>query len=111
MPLDSGWLSGRYRKGHNFDDIRKRWPPEVVARRSELVEHFATLIPEGTSMAHAALQFVLAQTQVSTVIPGAKTVEQVLDNFAAADQQLSPQVVQSMYELWEREIMSDPLPW
>ena len=111
VPLDSGWLSGRYRKGHHFDDVRNRWPPEVVARRSELVEQFAKLIPAGTSMAHAALQFVLAQPQVSTVIPGAKTVEQALDNFAAAQKQLSPDVVQSIYQLWEREIMSDPLPW
>jgi aryl-alcohol dehydrogenase-like predicted oxidoreductase len=111
VPLDSGWLSGRYRKGHNFDDIRKRWPPEVIARRSELVEQFARLIPEGTSMAQAALQFILAQPQVSTIIPGAKTVEQALNNFAAADGQLSPEVVQSIYDLWEREIMSDPLPW
>jgi len=111
VPLDSGWLSGRYRKGHQFDDIRKRWPPEVVARRSELVEQFAALVPEGTSMAHAALQFILAQPQVSTIIPGAKSAEQALDNFAAADKQLSQEVVQSMYDLWEREIMSDPLPW
>ena len=111
VPLDSGWLSGRYRQGHNFDDIRKRWPPEVMARRSELVEQFAKLVPEGTSMAHAAMQFVLAQPQVSTVIPGAKSVEQALDNFAAADKQLSPEVVQFMVELWEREIMIDPLPW
>jgi aryl-alcohol dehydrogenase-like predicted oxidoreductase len=111
VPLDSGWLSGRYRKGHSFDDVRKRWPADVIERRSQLVEQFAKLIPQGTSMAHAALQFVLAQPQVSTVIPGAKTVEQALDNFAAADRQLSPEVVQSMVELWEREIMSDPLPW
>ncbi len=111
VPLDSGWLSGRYRKGHNFEDIRKRWPPEVVARRSELVEQFARLVPAGTSMAHAALQFILAHPQVSTIIPGAKSVEQALDNFAAAEKQLSPEVVQSMYRLWEREIMSDPLPW
>jgi aryl-alcohol dehydrogenase-like predicted oxidoreductase len=111
VPLDSGWLAGRYRKGHNFNDIRKRWPPEVVARRSQLVENFATLLPEDTSMAHTALQFILAHPQVSTIIPGAKTVEQALDNFAAAEKQLGPEVVQSMYELWEREIMSDPLPW
>ena len=111
VPLDSGWLSGRYQKGHQFDDIRKRWPPEVVARRSELVEQFAKLVPEGTSMAHAALQFILAQPQVSTIIPGAKSAEQALDNFAATDKQLSPEVVQAMYNLWEREIMSDPLPW
>jgi aryl-alcohol dehydrogenase-like predicted oxidoreductase len=111
VPLDSGWLSGRYRKEHNFSDVRKRWPPEVIARRSELVEQFAKLVPEGTSMAHAALQFILAQPQVSTIIPGAKSVEQALDNFAAADKQLSPDIVQSMVQLWEREIMSDPLPW
>ena len=111
VPLDSGWLSGRYRNGHSFEDVRKRWPSEVIARRSELVEQFAKLVPEGTSMAHAALQFILAQPQVSTIIPGAKSVEQALDNFAAADKQLSPEVVQSMIELWEREIMSDPLPW
>jgi aryl-alcohol dehydrogenase-like predicted oxidoreductase len=111
VPLDSGWLSGRYRGGHKFDDVRSRWSPEVLARRSELVEKFAALMPEGTSLAHAALQFVLAQPQVSTVIPGAKTVEQALDNFAAADKQLSPEIVQSMYDLWKQEIEAEPLPW
>ncbi len=111
VPLDSGWLSGRYRGGHKFDDIRSRWSPEVLARRGELVEKFAALVPQGTSMAHAALQFVLAQPQVSTVIPGAKSVEQALDNFAAADKQLSPEVVRSMRDLWAKEIESDPLPW
>ena len=111
VPLDSGWLSGRYRNGHKFDDVRSRWSPEILARRSDLVEKFAALVPEGTSMAHAALQFVLAQPEVSTVIPGAKTVEQALDNFAAADKQLNPETVQAMRDLWTREIESDPLPW
>jgi aryl-alcohol dehydrogenase-like predicted oxidoreductase len=111
VPLDSGWLSGKYRAGHKFEGVRNRWSPEVLARRSELVEKFAALVPEGTSMAHAALQFVLAQPQVSTVIPGARTAAQALDNFAAADQQLSPQVVQSIYDLWKQEIEADPLPW
>jgi aryl-alcohol dehydrogenase-like predicted oxidoreductase len=111
VPLDSGWLSGRYRNGHRFDDIRSRWSPEVLARRSDLVEKFAALVPEGTSMAHAALQFVLAQPGVSTVIPGAKTVEQALDNYAAADKQLSPETIQAMRDLWTREIAAEPLPW
>lgn len=111
VPLDSGWLSGRYRGNHKFDDVRSRWSPEILARRSDLVEKFAALIPEGTSIAHAALQFVLAQPQVSTVIPGAKTVEQALDNFAAADKQLSKETVQALRDLWTREIESDPLPW
>lgn len=111
VPLDSGWLSGRYRGNHKFDDIRSRWSPEVLKRRSDLVEKFAALVPEGTSMAHAALQFVLAQPEVSTVIPGAKTVEQALDNFAAADKQLSAETVQAMRALWTNEIENNPLPW
>lgn len=111
VPLDSGWLSGKYRGNHKFDDIRSRWSPEVLARRSDLIEKFAALVPEGTSMAHAALQFVLAQPQVSTVIPGAKTVQQALNNFAAADKQLSPETVKAMRDLWANEIEADPLPW
>ena len=72
VPLDSGWLSGRYRNGHRFDDVRSRWPAEVVARQKRARRRVCRARPRGTSMAHAALQFVLAQPQVSTVIPGAK---------------------------------------
>lgn len=111
VPLDSGWLSGRYRGNHKFEDVRNRWSPEVLARRQDLIEKFAMLVPEGTSMAHAALQFVLDQPEVSTVIPGAKTVTQALDNFAAANKQLSAETIQAMRNLWRREIESDPLPW
>jgi aryl-alcohol dehydrogenase-like predicted oxidoreductase len=111
VPLDSGWLSGRYRGNHKFDDVRSRWSPDVLKRRSDLVEKFAALVPQGTSMAHAALQFVLAQPEVSTVIPGAKTVEQALDNFAAAEKQLNAETVQAMRDLWTNEIEANPLPW
>lgn len=111
VPLDSGWLSGRYRSNSRFDDVRNRWSPEVIARRGALVEKFAELLPPGTSMAHAALQFCLAQPEVSTVIPGAKSVAQALDNFAAADKQLPDEVIQAIYALWERDIQADPLPW
>lgn len=111
VPLDSGWLSGRYRSNSRFDDVRNRWSPKVIARRSALVEQFAELLPPGTSMAHAALQFCLAQPEVSTVIPGAKSVAQALDNFAAADKHLPDEVIQAIYMLWERDIQADPLPW
>jgi aryl-alcohol dehydrogenase-like predicted oxidoreductase len=111
VPLDSGWLSGRYRGQHQFDDIRVRWSPEVLERRTVLVEKFAQLVPSDRSLAHAALQFCLAQPAVSTVIPGAKSVAQALDNIAAADQQLPAESVQAIYALWTQEIAGDPLPW
>ena len=111
VPLDSGWLSGKYRANHKFDGVRDRWSPEVLERRSILVEKFAEPVSEGTSMAQAALHFVLAQPQVSTVIPGAKSVGQALSNFAAADKQLSAETIQTMRDLWTNDIESDPLPW
>jgi aryl-alcohol dehydrogenase-like predicted oxidoreductase len=111
VPLDSGWLSGRYRGDSRFEGVRGRWSPEVIARRGALVERFADLVPPGTSMSHAALQFILAQPQVSAVIPGAKSVAQALDNFAAADKQLSPETVAAIRALWADAIEPDPLPW
>ena len=111
VPLDSGWLAGKYRRDSQFEDVRRRWSPEVIARRAALVEKFAELVPPGTSLAHAALQFILAQPQVSTIIPGAKSVAQALDNFAAADRQLSPETVRAMVGLWESDLQADPLPW
>jgi aryl-alcohol dehydrogenase-like predicted oxidoreductase len=111
VPLDSGWLSGRYRSTSRFDDIRDRWSPEVIARRGELVERFAELIPSGTSLIHAALQYTLAHPAVATTIPGAKSVEQALDNFAAADSELPADVIAAIDQLWLDQIAHDPLPW
>jgi aryl-alcohol dehydrogenase-like predicted oxidoreductase len=111
VPLDSGWLAGRYRGNSSFTDVRSRWSPEVLARRGALIEQFAALVPPGTSLAHAALQYTLAHPAVSTVIPGAKTVAQALDNFAAADRRLPDDVVRAIDDLWEREIKPEPLPW
>jgi aryl-alcohol dehydrogenase-like predicted oxidoreductase len=112
VPLDSGWLSGKYRsKDTKFDDVRNRWSPEVIARRADLVEKFATLVPPGMSLTHAALQYCLATPGISTVIPGPKSVAQTRDNFSASDVTLPPESIKGMKELWDREIAHDPLPW
>jgi aryl-alcohol dehydrogenase-like predicted oxidoreductase len=111
VPLDSGWLSGRYRQGSQFEGVRNRWSAEVIERRGALVEQFEALVPAGESMAHTALQFCLAQPEVSTVIPGAKTVAQALDNFAAADHRLDRATLAAIEALWEKDIAAEPLPW
>jgi aryl-alcohol dehydrogenase-like predicted oxidoreductase len=111
VPLDSGWLSGKYRHDSKFTGVRDRWTPEIITRRASLVERFAALLPPGISLAHAALQYILAQPEVSTVIPGAKSAEQARDNFDAVNAPLSADVVRSIHTFWERELKSDPLPW
>jgi aryl-alcohol dehydrogenase-like predicted oxidoreductase len=54
---------------------------------------------------------VLAQPEVSTVIPGTKTEAQVRDNAAAGDGRLLDDVVRALDALWERELRDHPLPW
>jgi aryl-alcohol dehydrogenase-like predicted oxidoreductase len=111
VPLDSGWLSGRYRGDSQFTDVRKRWTPEVIARRTALIEQFASLVPSGTSLTAAALQYILAQPAISTIVPGAKSVDQALENLAAANGRLPADVVGAIDAIWERELRENPLPW
>jgi len=111
VPLDSGWLAGRYRAESRFSDVRDRWTPETIARRAALVEQVAALTLPGRSLTHLALQYVLAQPEVSTVIPGAKTAAQAHDNLAASVAALPPETVRALRDLWDRELKYSPLPW
>jgi aryl-alcohol dehydrogenase-like predicted oxidoreductase len=111
VPLDSGWLGGRYRAGASFDGVRDRWSDDVIARRAELVERFEALLPAGVSTAHGALAFLLAQAPVASVIPGAKSVAQLQANVAAADVSLPAETLAAIAALWRDEIAAEPLPW
>ena len=111
VPLDSGWLAGRYDASSRFDGVRDRWSPQVIARRAALVAQFAGLLPPGLPLAHGALGYALAQPQIATVIPGARSPQQVLDNMAASDVKLDGRTVDAILALWEREIKPEPLPW
>jgi aryl-alcohol dehydrogenase-like predicted oxidoreductase len=111
VPLDSGWLSGRYDKNASFTDVRSRWTPADIERRAALVDQFTHLLPAGVSMPHTALRWLLAKTAVSSVIPGAKSIAQLRDNVAAAEAPLPDETVNAVEALWAKEIQADPLPW
>jgi aryl-alcohol dehydrogenase-like predicted oxidoreductase len=111
VPLESGWLSGRYRAGSTFDDVRNRWTREEIMRRARLVQEFERILPAGTPPARGALQFVLAQSGVSTVAPGAKSVGQLRANVAAADGSLPSDAVAAIRDLWELQLRDEPLAW
>jgi aryl-alcohol dehydrogenase-like predicted oxidoreductase len=111
VPLDSGWLSGKYGAGSTFTGVRDRWSPADIARRARLVEQFGALLPAGVSMAQAALRYVLAQPGVTAAIPGAKSVAQLRENVAAADGTLPANVLGQIRALWEDQVGSMPVPW
>jgi aryl-alcohol dehydrogenase-like predicted oxidoreductase len=111
VPLDSGWLAGRYGADSRFGGVRERWRPDDISRRAALVAQIAALLPPGLPMAHGALAYVLAHPQIATVIPGARSPQQVLGNMAASGVTLDPPTVAAILSLWQREIAHDPLPW
>jgi aryl-alcohol dehydrogenase-like predicted oxidoreductase len=111
VPLDSGWLSGKYNEHSRFDGIRKRWSPEVIARRAALVRKLLDLLPPEMPLAQAALSFILAHREIATVIPGAKSRAQLEANLAAASEPLPAALVAAIHALWETDLADNPLPW
>jgi aryl-alcohol dehydrogenase-like predicted oxidoreductase len=99
VPLASGLLSGRYdehtqfaaddhrnfnRHGEAFDvgETFAGVPFDVGVRAAR---ELAALVDPDVSLAQFALRWVIDQPGVSTVIPGARSVEQLSQNVAAAD--------------------------
>lgn len=111
VPLDSGWLTGKYDENSSFDGIRSRWSREDIQRRAELVDKVRKIIGEDASMTRVALQYVLSYKEVSTVIPGARNSEQLLHNLSASQDLLPEDMVQDLRGLWIEEIKGRPLPW
>jgi aryl-alcohol dehydrogenase-like predicted oxidoreductase len=87
--LAMGLLTGKFTENVSFpdDDFRHKWltdRQQKVAFKKDLakVETLRAVVRPGRTLAQAALQFVLKHDAVTTVIPGARTSEQVLANLA-----------------------------
>lgn len=90
-PLANGFLTGKQKLDTKYPegDIRATWPINYRAYRIRLAEALRFLEQDNTrTLPQAAVRFALDETAISTVLVGAKTPEQVQENFAAA--QLPP---------------------
>jgi myo-inositol catabolism protein IolS len=89
VPLASGFLSGKFTKETRFPENDHRhftYPPEKIEELVDRAEKLRFLeIPGKRSLVQAAIQFCLANSAVSTVIPGARTPEQVISNAGASE--------------------------
>ncbi len=111
VPLESGWLSGRYTAETVFSGVRSRWSRKEIALRASLVDQFRSLLPEGVSVPHGALRFLLAHDGVSTVIPGARTVELLRDSIAAAAQPLPEETIAAIRRFSADRLEAGHLDW
>jgi aryl-alcohol dehydrogenase-like predicted oxidoreductase len=88
-PLAGGYLSGKYRQGKEGVDGRRAnfdFPPVNQDRGEAVLDAMDTIAQaKGVSIARIALAWLLHQPHVSSVIVGAKRVDQLEDNLAAVD--------------------------
>ena len=124
-PLAGGLLSGKFNEGTAGPEGARRttfdFPPIDRERAFRAVEAMRPIAKaHGVSVARVALAWVLHQPGMTSIIIGAKTNEQLMDNIAATDLKLSEAELKSLDEasklareypgwMFERQ-MADRLP-
>jgi aryl-alcohol dehydrogenase-like predicted oxidoreductase len=98
VPLASGLLSGRYthettfaaddhrtfnRHGESFD-VGETFAGVDFDTGVDAAREFSALAPSGATAAQTALRWIIDQPAVTSVIPGARNIEQARGNAAAA---------------------------
>lgn len=103
-PLGGGWLSGKYsrdqrptggtRLGENPERGMEAWERRGTERTWDVVDAVQQVAEQrGVSMAEVALAWVTDRPAVTSTILGARTLEQLETNLAAADLHLSAEEV------------------
>lgn len=106
-PLGKAVLTGRFRPGATFDrsDFRSaipRFDPEHLSANLALADYVAELAAQkGTTPAHIALGWLLAQKPWIVPIPGTKKVERLRENIGGADVAFSPEELAEIHRVLE----------
>lgn len=111
IPLDSGWLSGKYHQKSTFKGIRSRWSENEIIQRAAAVDLIRALPENGQSLAQLALSYCLSYDLISTVIPGCVNVSQLLDNIKSLDYPMKHSVKEQIEVLYNNKIQTMQLPW
>ncbi|ANW97229.1 aldo/keto reductase [Wenyingzhuangia fucanilytica] len=113
-PLAFGVLSGKYLEGGNAtENDRVNKYPQFSRYNSEqsafLTQQYANLAKElGLSLTHLALAFVNHQPWVTANIIGATKIEQLQENIASIDVELSDEVLTKIDEI--QKLQPNPAP-
>jgi aryl-alcohol dehydrogenase-like predicted oxidoreductase len=102
-PLAAGWLSGRdIASSHRAERAPQAFDLSIAAnqRRAEIVEKLSGVAADaGVPLPHLAMAFVRAHPAITSVIIGPRTPEQLTDSLAAADVELSDDVLDRIDEI------------
>lgn len=101
VPLDSGWLSGKYTSESRFEGVRQRWTPEQIDQRAKLVQQLDGLLQDEAPLAQKAIGYLLAYPEVTSVIPGSRSIQQLEANQSAPQHQLTPEDRKKLELFWD----------
>jgi aryl-alcohol dehydrogenase-like predicted oxidoreductase len=93
VPFDEGSLTGTLTRNSTWPegDFRNIYfTPENLAETLDRVERILEVIPDGMELPELGLRFILANPDVSTVIPGMRRTAHVDRNLAASDGRALP---------------------
>ena len=110
VPLDSGWLTGKYHEYSTFTGIRNRWSKEVIYRRGTLVSNVKKIVQDD-DITKYAISFILSFPEITCVIPGIQNTSQLREHITNSNYALPINVKNQFIELYERDIEPNPLPW
>jgi aryl-alcohol dehydrogenase-like predicted oxidoreductase len=80
-PLAQGILSGKFVFNGDSADVRQQWKQEKVNKETEIYKKMLSVLDENTyTDAQNCLRFCLSNPNVSVIIPGMKTKEEVIEN-------------------------------
>jgi len=101
IPLDSGWLTGKYDVKSRFDGVRSRWSEADIRRRAELVSKLDWLTADGSPLACKAIAYVLSYDEIGCVIPGIRALEHLNSNIEAARCTITARERERLESFWE----------
>lgn len=114
-PLRGGWLSGRYRRGmdgppegsraeNNAGGWPEAWDVYANERTWNVIDTLLEVAEKsGGSPSRVALQWVKDRPGVTAPIIGARTLQHLEDNLAAAEQDLDPELAERLTEVSEQK--------
>ena len=110
VPLDSGWLTGKYDEHASFEGIRSRWDDETIERRANLVKKIQSLTHD-QDLTKYALAFILSFEEITAVIPGIKDIKQLTYHVKHKNFELTPALKEAFVKLYQEHIKDEPLSW
>tara|TARA_Y100001936_G_scaffold7864_1_gene6980 strand:- start:71 stop:1033 length:963 start_codon:yes stop_codon:yes gene_type:complete len=104
-PLAQGLLTNKYKKNHIFpkNDLRSNgYSKKLLEKKLKRVEQLKFLIKENRTLNQAALAYILERDEVSTCIPGAKSIEQLESNIESVNMKLENFELKMINEIQEK---------